>query len=84
VLYFISSISQNLTHDFNNMKIQTHSVIQISLGRMLRRSKIPKPPMYRKRQDVGADGSGVKHPLDSNTEYYTVTDVHAGTCGATY
>ena len=54
--------------------------MKIFVGRMLRRSKVLKPPLYRKRQDAGSDGSGIKHPLDSSAEYYTVTDVYAGTC----
>ena len=52
---------------------------------MLRREKVAKPSTYRRKQDGGgsgvggSDGTGVKHRPDDDIEYYTVTDVYAGT-----
>ena len=49
---------------------------------MLRRHRVAKPPTYRKRQDAGSDGSGVKVIAEDDVEYYTITDVYAGTAGS--
>ena len=47
-------------------------------GRMLRRHQVVKPPAYRRRQDLGSDGSGVRRITPHDAEFYTIEDVYAG------
>ena len=46
---------------------------------MLRRHQIAKPPAYRRRQDLGTNGTGVRRIIPQNTEFYSIEDVYAGT-----